>query len=129
MTNTGTIKQILGPVVDVYFENDMPAINDAVEVPLDGQDSLVLEVAAHLGNNTARCISMASTDGYRRGMTVNATGAPISVPVGEATKGRVFNLLGRPLDSYIKGDVETETKWPIHRAAPAYEEQEAVSEV
>jgi F-type H+-transporting ATPase subunit beta len=129
MSNTGTIKQILGPVVDVFFDSGMPAINDAVEVPVEGQDSLVLEVAAHLGNNTARCISMASTDGFRRGMTANATGNPIMVPVGNATKGRVFNLLGRPLDSFIKGDVKTEKTWPIHRPAPAYEDQEAVSEV
>jgi F-type H+-transporting ATPase subunit beta len=129
MSNTGTIKQILGPVVDVFFDSGMPAINDAVEVPVEGQDSLVLEVAAHLGNNTARCISMASTDGFRRGMTANATGNPIMVPVGNVTKGRVFNLLGRPLDSFIKGDVKTEKTWPIHRPAPAYEDQEAVSEV
>jgi F-type H+-transporting ATPase subunit beta len=129
MSNTGTIKQILGPVVDVYFENSMPAINDAIEVPVEGQDPLVLEVAAHLGNNTARCISMASTDGFRRGMTVIATGNPIMVPVGNATKGRVFNLLGNPLDSFIKGDVKADKKWPIHRPAPAYEDQEAVSEV
>jgi F-type H+-transporting ATPase subunit beta len=129
MSNTGTIKQILGPVVDVYFETSMPAINDAIEVPVEGQDPLVLEVAAHLGNNTARCISMASTDGFRRGMTVIATGNPIMVPVGNATKGRVFNLLGNPLDSFIKGDVKADKKWPIHRPAPAYEDQEAVSEV
>ncbi len=129
MSNTGTIKQILGPVVDVYFENNMPAINDAVDVPVEGQDSLVLEVAAHLGNNTARCISMASTDGFRRGMEAIATGSPIMVPVGKATMGRVFNLLGRPLDSHIKGGVEADVKWPIHRPAPSYEDQEAVSEV
>ena len=129
MSTTGTIKQILGPVVDVYFENNMPAINDAVDVPVEGQDSLVLEVAAHLGNNTARCISMASTDGFRRGMEAIATGSPIMVPVGKATMGRVFNLLGRPLDSHIKGGVEADVKWPIHRPAPSYEDQEAVSEV
>ena len=129
MSTTGTIKQILGPVVDVYFEDNMPAINDAVDIPVEGQDSLVLEVAAHLGNNTARCISMASTDGFRRGMEAIATGSPIMVPVGKATMGRVFNLLGRPLDSHIKGGVEADIKWPIHRPAPSYEDQEAVSEV
>jgi len=129
MSNTGTIKQILGPVVDVYFENNMPAINDAVDVPVEGQDSLVLEVAAHLGNNTARCISMASTDGFRRGMEAVATGSPIMVPVGKATMGRVFNLLGRPLDSHLKGGVDADLMWPIHRPAPSYEDQEAVSEV
>jgi F-type H+-transporting ATPase subunit beta len=129
MSNTGTIKQILGPVVDVYFENNMPAINDAVDVPVEGQDSLVLEVAAHLGNNTARCISMASTDGFRRGMEAIATGSPIMVPVGKATMGRVFNLLGRPLDSHLKGGVDADLMWPIHRPAPSYEDQEAVSEV
>ena len=129
MSTTGTIKQILGPVVDVYFENNMPAINDAVDVPVEGQDSLVLEVAAHLGNNTARCISMASTDGFRRGMEAIATGSPIMVPVGKATMGRVFNLLGRPLDSHLKGGVDADLMWPIHRPAPSYEDQEAVSEV
>jgi F-type H+-transporting ATPase subunit beta len=129
MNNTGTIKQILGPVVDVHFEGDLPAINDAVEVPVENQDSLVLEVAAHLGDHTARCISMATTDGYRRGMEVIATGAPISVPVGEVTTGRVFNLLGRPLDTYVKGEIEVKEKWPIHRPAPAFEDQEAVSQV
>ena len=107
----------------------MPAINDAVDVPVEGQDSLVLEVAAHLGNNTARCISMASTDGFRRGMEAIATGSPIMVPVGKATMGRVFNLLGRPLDSHLKGGVDADIMWPIHRPAPSYEDQEAVSEV
>ena len=129
MNNTGTIKQILGPVVDVHFEGDLPAINDAVEVPVENQDSLVLEVAAHLGDHTARCISMATTDGYRRGMEVIATGAPISVPVGEVTTGRVFNLLGRPLDTYVKGEIEVKEKWPIHRAAPEFNDQSTETEV
>ncbi|MDP7063284.1 MAG: F0F1 ATP synthase subunit beta [Planctomycetota bacterium] len=129
MSAQGSIQQIFGPVVDISFEGDLPAINDAVEVPRDGQDSLVAEVAQHLGDNSVRCIAMASTDGLRRGMPATATGAPIMVPVGDCTTGRVFNLLGRPLDTVAKGEVAVKERWPIHRPAPKFEEQEAVSEV
>ena len=102
--NAGTVAQIFGPVVDVRFApGKLPAIYNAVSV----NDSalgidLVLEVAQHLGNDVARCIAMASTDGCRRGMTALDTGAPISVPVGERTKGRIFNLLGTPLDTVAR---------------------------
>ncbi|HJM40423.1 MAG TPA: F0F1 ATP synthase subunit beta [Planctomycetota bacterium] len=127
---TGTVKQIFGPVVDVAFvETDMPAINDAVSVPREGAPDLVLEVAQHLGDDLVRCVAMASTDGLQRGTSAHATGAPISVPVGECTTGRVFNLLGQPLDAVFKGDVDAKEYWPIHRPAPSFEEQEAVSEV
>ena len=126
----GTVKQIFGPVVDVAFtDTDMPAINDAVRVPREGVAELVLEVAQHLGDDLVRCVAMASTDGLQRGAKAFATGAPISVPVGECTTGRVFNLLGQPLDAITKGDVKAEDYWPIHRPAPAFDEQEAVSEV
>ena len=129
MSAQGSIKQIFGPVVDIAFDGDLPAINDAVEVPRDGQDSLVVEVAQHLGDSAVRCIAMSSTDGLRRGMPASATGAPISVPVGNMTTGRVFNLLGRPLDTVAKGGLEVKERWPIHRPAPSFDEQEAVSEV
>ncbi|MCX8229622.1 MAG: F0F1 ATP synthase subunit beta [Planctomycetota bacterium] len=129
MSAQGSIKQIFGPVVDVAFAGDLPSINDAILVPREGEDDLVLEVAQHLGDKLVRCVSMSSTDGLRRGLAASATGAPISVPVGEATKGRIFNLLGEPLDFKIKGDVKADTRWPIHRPAPKFEDQEAVSEV
>jgi len=129
MSAKGSIKQILGPVVDIAFESDLPAINDAVEIPREGQDSLVVEVASHLGDDTVRCIAMSSTDGLRRGMDALGSGAPIMVPVGGATMGRVFDLLGRPLDSVKKGSVDVKERWPIHRPAPRFDEQEAVSTV
>jgi len=129
MSAQGSIKQIFGPVVDVAFAGDLPSINDAILVPREGEDDLVLEVAQHLGDKLVRCVSMSSTDGLRRGLAASATGAPISVPVGEATKGRIFNLLGEPLDFKNKGDVKADKRWPIHRPAPKFEDQEAVSEV
>jgi F-type H+-transporting ATPase subunit beta len=129
MSRNGSIKQIFGPVVDVAFDVDLPAINDAITVERAGQDSLVLEVSQHLGDNMVRCVAMSSTDGLRRGMPAVATGAPISVPVGAVTTGRVFNLLGRPLDVKVKGPLADSKRWPIHRPAPRFDELEAVSEV
>ena len=127
---TGTIKQIFGPVVDVAFpDSTLPAINDAIRVPREGGSDLVLEVAQHLGDGLARCVAMASTDGLQRGVKAIATGAPISVPVGPNTTGRIFNLLGEPLDKLMRGDVEADEYWPIHRPAPTFEEQKAVTEV
>jgi len=129
--NTGSIAQIFGPVVDVRFPaGKLPAIYSALRVktPGGGED-LVLEISQHLGNDIARCVAMASTDGFRRGMAVLDTGAPISVPVGERTKGRLFNLLGVPLDTVAKGALAGGETWPIHRPAPKFEEQEAISEV
>ncbi len=129
--NAGTVAQIFGPVVDVRFApGKLPAIYNAISVNDQALGiDLVLEVAQHLGNDIARCIAMASTDGCRRGMSALDTGAPISVPVGERTKGRIFNLLGTPLDTVARGQMEGGVSWPIHRAAPSYESQEAVSEV
>jgi len=129
--NAGSIAQIFGPVVDVRFPSgNLPAIYNAVSVadPATGID-LVLEVAQHLGNDVVRCIAMASTDGCRRGMAAVDTGGPIMVPVGERTKGRIFNLLGTPLDTVARGPMAEGERWPIHRPAPSYESQEAVSEV
>ncbi|MED1672304.1 F0F1 ATP synthase subunit beta [Pallidibacillus thermolactis] len=126
--NKGTILQVMGPVVDVKFENgQLPKIYNALRVEYKAQSAsevdinLTLEVATHLGDDTVRTIAMASTDGLVRGMEVIDTGAPISVPVGEATLGRVFNVLGEPidLDEKIAKDVE---RAPIHREAPKFEE-------
>ena len=129
--NQGTVAQIFGPVVDVRFDpGQLPAIYNALSVTDEAKGiELVLEVAQHLGNDVARCVAMSSTDGCRRGMDVTDSGAPISVPVGEHTKGRIFNLLGKPLDTVARGEMAAGETWPIHRPAPAYEEQEAVTEV
>jgi len=117
----GRIVQIMGPVVDVEFSNGMlPEIYDAVEVPRNG-DRLVLEVQKHLGNNWVRCLAMGPTDGLQRGLPAFATGGPIKVPVGPATLGRLFNVLGEPIDEL--GQVVTKEYYPIHRPAPPFEEQ------
>tara|TARA_R110002126_G_scaffold66038_9_gene167968 strand:+ start:1533 stop:2963 length:1431 start_codon:yes stop_codon:yes gene_type:complete len=131
MSNIGTITQIFGPVVDVRFEpGNLPNIFNAVELKDAAKDiDIVLEVAQHLGNDVVRCIAMASTDGCSRGMQASDTGAAISVPVGDATKGRIFNMLGRPLDTIKNGEMAKTDMWPIHRPAPRFDEQEAVSEV
>ncbi len=119
----GTVAQILGGVVDVAFPPgaDLPEIYDAIRVPRDGQEPLILEVQQHLGNNRVRCVAMDATDGLQRGVPAYATGAPIMVPVGEVALGRIFNVLGRPIDG--KGPVEADTYYPIHRKAPPFEEQ------
>ncbi len=127
----GSISQIFGPVVDVRFPSgNLPAIYNSIEVfdPSVGIE-LTLEVAQHLGDDVVRCVAMASTDGCRRGMEAVDTGAPITVPVGEQTKGRIFNLLGQPLDTVARGEMEKGEEWPIHRPAPRFDEQEAVSEL
>ncbi len=130
-TAQGSIAQIFGPVVDVRFPaGELPPIYNALTVTESARGiDLVLEVSQHLGNDVARCVAMASTDGCRRGMPVVDTGAPISVPVGESTKGRIFNLLGVALDTVARGSFQAEQTLPIHRPAPAFEEQEAISEV
>lgn len=123
MTNSqGRVVQILGGVVDVAFpEGELPEIYEAIEVPREGQEPLILEVQKHLGNNWVRTVAMDSTDGLQRGMTAYATGAPITVPVGPATLGRVFNVLGKPIDE--KGEVHSASRYPIHRPAPAFDQQ------
>ncbi|SFI66458.1 F0F1 ATP synthase subunit beta [Thermoflavimicrobium dichotomicum] len=127
----GRIVQVMGPVVDVQFERGhLPEINNALKVnyKLDGQEKeLVLEVALHLGDNSVRTIAMASTDGLVRGMEVVDTGGPISVPVGRGALGRVFNVIGEPIDE--AGPVVTEERWPIHRPAPSFEEQSTAQEM
>lgn len=127
--NTGTITEIIGPVVDVHFEKERPAIQDALVIEAgDSHGRIVLEVAAHLGMDRVRCIAMKETAGLARGETVTATGAPISVPVGEASLGRLFNVLGETMDG--KGDVPASTKrLPIHRQPPAFDEQTTKAEI
>jgi F-type H+-transporting ATPase subunit beta len=120
--STGRVAQVLGGVVDCEFPQDgLPEIYDAIEVPRSGQEPLILEVQKHLGNSWVRCVAMDTTDGLQRGVPAHATGLPIAVPVGPATLGRVFNVLGRPVDNV--GPVETELRSPIHRLAPTFEEQ------
>jgi F-type H+/Na+-transporting ATPase subunit beta len=124
----GRVVQILGGVVDVEFtDGKIPELFEAIEVEREGKDTLVLEVQKHLGNNWVRTVSMDSTDGLQRGVPAKGTGAPIMVPVGLSTLGRVFNVLGNPIDK--KGDVKAATYYPIHRAAPAFEEQSTRVEV
>ena len=123
----GHIVEVKGPVVDVLFEKgQLPAINEALTIDVDKEKNngigihLTIEVALHIGNNKVRCIAMDSTDGLARGMEVVATGSPIMVPVGEATLGRVFNVLGEPIDR--KGEIKDAKKMPIHREAPKLDE-------
>ena len=124
---TGRIVQIIGAVVDVRFEkHELPRLLNAIECDNNGQ-RLVLEVAQHIGDDIVRCIAMSSTDGLVRGLPAVDTGSPIRVPVGRETLGRVFNLLGDPVDE--QPAPQTAERWPIHREAPSYEEQAASSEV
>ena len=126
--NIGKITQIISAVLDIKFqEGHLPEINEAIEVPLKDGGRLVVEVAQHLGDDTVRCIALGPTDGLVRGMDAIATGAPISVPVGEKTLGRLFNVLGDPIDEIAAPD--TEEKWPIHRPAPSFEEQATSQEM
>jgi F-type H+-transporting ATPase subunit beta len=119
---TGRVVQILGGVVDVEFPpENVPELYEAIEVERPGQDPLVLEVQKHIGDNWVRTVAMDATDGLQRGVPARATGAPILVPVGEATLGRIFNVLGQPVDR--KGKVQAATHYPIHRPAPPFAEQ------
>lgn len=126
--NTGSITQVIGAVLDVRFsEGQLPGINDAVRIAKKDGGALVAEVSQHLGNNTVRCIAMGTTDGLVRGMKVQSTGYPIMVPVGENTLGRIFNVLGEPIDQKPRPDVDEYL--PIHRKAPAFEEQSTETEI
>jgi len=124
--NIGKILQIIGAVVDVKFDAQLPALYNAIEVDNNGTTA-VFEVAQHLGDNVVRCISMDSTDGLVRGMRALDTGAAISVPVGEETLGRMLNVLGNPIDN--KPAPITKERWPIHRTAPGFAEQTATTEM
>ncbi len=126
--NIGKITQIVGAVLDIKFaEGSLPEINTAIEIIRSSGEKLVVEVAQHLGDDTVRCIAMGPTDGLVRGMDAKATGAPISVPVGENTLGRIFNVLGEPIDNKPAPDVEK--YMPIHRKAPTFEEQSTSTEI
>ena len=125
--NVGTVVQVIGPVLDIRFaDGQLPNLRNAIELDNNGQ-RLVVEVAQHIGDNVARCIAMSSTDGLVRGTEAVDTGSPITVPVGDACLGRVFNLLGDPIDN--KPAPEGMERWPIHRDPPSYEEQETTTEI
>ena len=125
--NKGTVVQVMGPVIDVEFPaGSLPSIKDALVVSMNGGKS-VMEVAQHMGNNTVRCIMLSPSEGLGRGMEVIHTGGPISVPVGDGILGRMFNVLGDPIDE--KGPVKTTERWPIHRPAPRFEDQRPVVDI
>ena len=125
--NIGKITQIISAVLDIKFSGKLPEIYEAIDIPLADGTKLVVEVSQHLGDDTVRCIAMGPTDGLVRGMDAVATGAPITVPVGENTLGRIFNVLGDPIDN--KPAPDCEQHFPIHRKAPAFEEQSTSTEV
>jgi F-type H+-transporting ATPase subunit beta len=123
--SSGTVVEIIGAVVDVQFPHgDIPKVYEAVKVESTG---LILEVQQQLGDGVVRCIAMGSTDGLRRGLTVDSTGAPIMVPVGTETLGRIMNVLGEPIDE--KGPIGEKLRWPIHRPAPSFADQAAATEI
>ena len=125
--NKGTIHQIIGPVIDIRFHPDeMPELLNAIEIPVDGKN-IVAEVHQHIGDDEARCVALSSTDGLSRGMEAIDTGEPIKVPVGKEVLGRLFNVLGDPIDE--KGPVATEVKSSIHRQAPKFEDQDTTSHI
>ena len=125
--NIGKVVQIIGPVLDVKFENGhLPDLLNAIEIMHEGK-KVVIEVASQLGDDTVRCIAMSSTDGMSRGMEAVDTGAPIKVPVGRETLGRIFNLLGEPIDN--GEEPKDADKWAIHRDPPSYSEQEGTTEI
>jgi F-type H+-transporting ATPase subunit beta len=124
--NVGRVSQVLGAVVDVQFEGELPYIQNALESKI-GDRRLVLEVSQELGERTVRCIAMDSTDGMVRGQEVTDTGAPITVPVGPETLGRILNVIGEPIDE--RGPVNAKTHYPIHRDAPSFEEQASSLEI
>jgi F-type H+-transporting ATPase subunit beta len=129
--NTGTIVEVIGPVLDVKFEGKLPSIYNALEIQLPREDGttmrLIAEVQQHLGDNKVRAVALDSTDGIARGLEAADTGAPISVPVGDATLGRLFNVIGDAIDDL--GEVKADDYWPIHREAPAFEDLEPTEEV
>ncbi|WP_367924537.1 F0F1 ATP synthase subunit beta [uncultured Ruthenibacterium sp.] len=125
--NIGAVTQIMGPVLDIKFpDGHLPDLLNAITVQ-NGDETVTVEVAQHVGDNVVRCIAMASTDGMVRGAQAVDTGSPIQVPVGECTLGRIFNLLGQPIDN--KPAPDGAELWPIHRKAPAYDEQESTTEI
>ena len=126
MSKKGYITQVIGAVVDVKFDGELPEILTALECN-NGGIRLVLEVAQHLGESSARTIAMDSTEGLKRGDEVVDTGKPIQVPVGPETLGRIINVIGEPIDQ--KGNVQTKENWPIHRQAPSFNDQSTETEI
>ena len=125
---TGKIIQVSGPVIDVEFQHgELPRIREALTVTVEGK-TRTMEVSQHLGGSQARCIILSASDGLSRGMTVQATGADIKVPVGEATIGRMFNVLGKPIDGGDPIPEDTE-RWNIHRPAPSFADQSVEVEI
>ena len=125
--NIGTVTQIIGPVLDIKFpDGHLPGLLNAITVE-NGADTITLEVAQHIGDDVVRCIAMSSTDGLVRGAKAVDTGSPITVPVGDQCLGRIFNLLGDPVDNLPAP--EAQERWPIHRQPPAYDEQESTTEI
>ena len=126
MNKEGIITQLIGAVVDVKFDGELPEIYTALEANNNG-NRLILEVAQHLGESSVRTIAMDATEGLKRGDKVINTEAPISVPVGPETLGRIINVIGDPIDE--KGKVSTKEKWPIHRQAPKFTDQSTETEI
>lgn len=125
--NIGIVTQVIGPVLDIRFEEEqLPKLLNAIEINYDNR-KIIVEVAQHIGDNLVRCIAMSSTDGLPRGIEAIDTGQPISVPVGKETLGRIFNLLGDPIDEIAKPDAKEH--WPIHRPVPTYEDLETTTEI
>ncbi|MBQ1468832.1 MAG: F0F1 ATP synthase subunit beta [Solobacterium sp.] len=128
MSETGKIVQVIGPVVDIRFNpENLPSIRSAIRIHKDDKTSMVTEVAQHIGDDIVRCIAMSSTDGLVRGLECEDTGAPISVPVGDEVLGRMFNVLGEPIDGL--GPVEAKEYHPIHREAPSFAQQQTTTEI
>jgi F-type H+-transporting ATPase subunit beta len=126
--NKGKVSQIIGPVVDVEFnEGELPAIYNAIKINREDESELVLEAQQHLGENIVRCVAMDSTDGLVRGMDAFDTEGPITVPVGPEVLGRLINVIGDPIDEM--GDVKTSKRYPIHRLPPRYEDLSIASEI
>jgi F-type H+-transporting ATPase subunit beta len=125
--NTGEIKQIISVVVDVEFKDKLPELYNALEAKMPNGETLVLEVQQHIGSNMVRTVAMSTTDGMQRGQQVTDTGAPIKVPVGPETLGRMFNVTGGEIDG--KGAVKGDKKYPIHRKAPKFTEQSTKYEI
>ena len=127
MPNTGKIKQIIGPVVDVHFEGKLPEIYNALEITRDNGQKVVLEVQQHLGEDSVRCVAMDSTDGFVRGMAVEDKGTAIKMPIGDQIKGRLFNVVGEAIDGL--GDIDATNGYPIHRQPPRFEDLATDTEV
>ncbi|NLH63576.1 MAG: F0F1 ATP synthase subunit beta [Erysipelotrichaceae bacterium] len=128
MNNTGKIVQVIGPVVDIRFDADsLPSIKNAILIKKSDTEQMTAEVAQHIGDDIVRCIAMSSTDGLVRNMDCTDTGSPIEVPVGDEVLGRMFNVLGEPIDGL--GEVKTEKKMPIHREAPTFAQQQTQNEI